>query len=246
MSPLTAPFSPTTADADSAVALDGIAQRLGRVWALRGISLTIGAGELVAVVGHNGSGKTTLLRVLSTVLRPMRGRGSVFGLDLQRDANDVRALSSMLTHHAGLYGDLTARENLEFAQRMSGDAPNDEIVRAVLARVGLADVADGRVRTFSSGMQRRASLARLFLRQARLLLLDEPYNSLDPRGGELVDQLLTDVRSRGGTALVVLHDLDRSGVDFDRIVELRNGRVARDEPRARRAFAHRVPAGASA
>ena len=246
MSLLTGPNTSATTDRGSAIVLDAIAQRLGRVWALRGVSLAIPPGELVAIVGHNGSGKTTLLRVIATALSPTRGRGTIFGADLQRDANDVRAMSAMLTHGAGLYGDLSARENLEFAQRMSGDAPNARLIEESLARVGLTDVADARVRTYSSGMQRRASLARLFLRQPRLLLLDEPYNSLDPHGGALVDELLSDVRDRGGVGLVVLHDLDRSGVDFDRIVELRAGRVIRNGPRAQRNFPRLVPAGAFA
>jgi ABC-type multidrug transport system ATPase subunit len=75
-------------------------------------------------------------------------------------------------------------------------------------------------------MQRRLSLARVFLRGARLLLLDEPYNSLDPAGGALVDELLLETRARNGAGVVVLHDLDRSGVAFDRVIELREGRVA--------------------
>jgi heme exporter protein A len=229
-----------------AIALDGIAQRLGRVWALRGVSLAIPPGELVAIVGHNGSGKTTLLRVIATALRATRGRGTIFGADLARDANDIRAMSAMLTHGAGLYGDLSARENLEFAQRMTGDPSDPTVIDHALARVGLTDVADSRVRTFSSGMQRRASLARLFLREPRLLLLDEPYNSLDPRGGGLVDELLTDVRERNGVGLVVLHDFDRAGVEFDRVIELSGGRVTRVDGRARRTHSRRVPAGASA
>jgi heme exporter protein A len=233
-------------DRSPAIALEGIAQRLGRVWALRGVSLTIPACELVAVIGHNGSGKTTLLRVIATALRPTRGCGTVFGADLTRDANDVRAMSAMLTHGAGLYGDLSARENLEFAQRMAGDAVDPSVIDRALTRVGLAAVADSRVRTYSSGMQRRASLARLFLREPRLLLLDEPYNSLDPGGGALVDELLTDVRARGGIGLVVLHDLDRSGVEFDRIIELRAGRVAGVNIRSRISYPHRVLAEALA
>jgi ABC-type multidrug transport system ATPase subunit len=110
---------------------------------------------------------------------------------------------------------------------MSGEPEDPAAIADALERVGLTHVANERVRTFSSGMQRRVSLARLFLRRARLLLLDEPYNSLDPGGGRLVDDLLNDVRSRGGSGVVVLHDLDRSGVEFDRIVELTRGRVTR-------------------
>jgi heme exporter protein A len=211
---------------DFAIELDGVAQRLGRSWALRGISLRIPAGDLVAVVGHNGSGKTTLLRTIATILRPTRGNGRVFGFDLRKQAESVRGCCSMLTHGDGLYGDLTAAENLEFAQRMAGERIDRAMIADALARVDLTHAADQLVRTFSSGMQRRAALARLLMRRTPLLLLDEPYNSLDPRGRGLVDELLLEVRRRGGAGLVVLHDLDQSGVAFDMTVELSQGRVA--------------------
>ena len=216
-----------------AIVLNEVAQRLGFRWALRGVTLAVEPGELVAVVGHNGSGKTTLLRVVSTAIRPTRGDGSVFGYDLRREADGARAQLTMLTNGGGLYADLSASENLEFAQRMSGSLVDHSLIKYALERVGLGDVGSARVRTFSSGMQRRASLARLFLRQARLLLLDEPYNSLDPAGGKLVDELLAQARTKSGAALVVLHDLDRSGITFDRVIELREGRVAHKRaPRA--------------
>jgi heme exporter protein A len=225
----------------AAVELRDIALRLGRVWALRGVTLRIASGEMVAIHGHNGSGKTSLLRVIATALRPNRGHGSVYGLDLVRDANAIRACCSLLTHGAGLYGDLTATENLQFAQRMNGEPVNPAAIEHALDRVGLADVARQRVRTFSSGMQRRAALARLFLRQHRLLLLDEPYNSLDPAGRRLVDELLFEVNSQGGSAIVVLHDLEQSRVVFDMTVELQAGRVGhvlrRADSDARRAVA---------
>ncbi|HEY9228350.1 MAG TPA: ATP-binding cassette domain-containing protein, partial [Gemmatimonadaceae bacterium] len=144
-----------------------------------------------------------------------------------RHARERRARRTMLTHGAGLYGDLTAAENLEFTQRMMGERTNAAAIADALARVGLAHAADQRLRTFSSGMQRRASIARLFLSRTPLLLLDEPYNSLDPDGRLLVDELLRDVQARRGSALVVLHDLDQSGVDFDTTVEMASGRISR-------------------
>ena len=217
----------TSSIREYAIELDGIAQRLGRSWALRGVSLAVPAGDLVAVVGHNGSGKTTLLRVIATLLRATRGAGLVFGYDLHRQSDEVRARCSMLTHGDGLYGDLTAAENLRFAQRMAGDAVDEALIADVLERVDLTRAAEQRVRTFSSGMQRRAALARLLLRRTPLLLLDEPYNSLDPRGRSLVDDLLSEVRARGGAGIVVLHDLEQSGVEFDMTVELNQGRVVR-------------------
>jgi len=212
-------------DAVRAISIDDIAQRLGGRWVLRGLSLRVDPGECVAVVGHNGSGKTTLLRVLSTVLRPTRGTGSIFGHDLVRDADGVRASCAMLAHGGGLYGDLTAAENLEFAQRMMGDRADRLAIKHALERVGMGAFANTRVRTFSSGMQRRTAVARLYLRDARLLLLDEPYNSLDGDGVSLVDELLASVRSKGGAAVVVLHDLERTNIEFDRVIELAQGRI---------------------
>ena len=219
-------------DAVRAISIDEIAQRLGGRWVLRGLTLRVDPGECVAVVGHNGSGKTTLLRVLSTVLRPTRGTGSIFGHDLVRDADGVRASCAMLNHGGGLYGDLTAAENLAFAQRMMGERADMPAIKQALERVGIGAFANTRVRTFSSGMQRRTAVARLYLRDARLLLLDEPYNSLDGDGVSLVDELLASVRSKGGAALVVLHDLERTNTEFDRVIELAQGRIVRGATRS--------------
>ena len=208
-----------------AISIDDVAQRLGGRWVLRGVSLRVDPGECIAVVGHNGSGKTTLLRVLSTVLRPTRGGGTIFGHDLVRDADAVRANCAMLNHGGGLYADLTAAENLIFAQRMMGERVDHAAIHRALERVGIGPFANNRVRTFSSGMQRRTAVARLYLRAARLLLLDEPYNSLDGDGVALVDELLASVRAKNGAAVVVLHDLERTNTKFDRVVELAQGRI---------------------
>lgn len=184
------PASPSIEEAVPAISIREIAQRLGGRWVLRGISLSVEPGEVVAVVGHNGSGKTTLLRVLATALRPTRGAGRIFGHDLVRDADGVRAECAMLSHAGGLYADLTAAENLAFAQRMMGGNVDMEAIHHALDRVGIRRFANTRVRTFSSGMQRRTAVARLYLRDARLLLLDEPYNSLDGNGVALEVLLL--------------------------------------------------------
>src|SRR5699024_1559041 len=117
------------------------------------------AGEVVAVIGHNGSGKTTMLRVISTALRPTRGNGRVLGHDLRTNPNAVRDGVSMLTHSGGHYADLTAAENLEFAQRMLGSAVERASIEAALEWSGLARVSHLRVRNFSSGMRRRLALA---------------------------------------------------------------------------------------
>lgn len=203
--------------------LNGLARRFGTRWALRGVTLDVQPGEVVGIVGHNGSGKSTLLRVISTALRPSAGEGWVCGHHLLRDAIEVRRKVGFLAHAPGLYEDLTARENLIFAARML--AIPESGIDGAIDRVGLTHVLDERVRGFSAGMLRRLALARLILASPTLLLLDEPYNNFDPQGIELVNEVIQDARSGGGSALVVLHDRRQGERVLDRIVELGRGAV---------------------
>ena len=210
----------------AAVELAGVAHRLGHRWALRGLTLRVEPGEVVALIGANGSGKTTLLRILATALVPTRGSALVFGHDLRAEPEPARAVTAMLGHATGLYDDLTAVENLRFAQEMCGAGWSTAGIEAALDTVGMRDHGRTMVRTLSSGMRRRIALARLILRRARLLLLDEPYNSFDEVGAALVDSLVRDTASLGGAAVVATHDLARSGgMRFDRVVALSAGRV---------------------
>lgn len=207
----------------AAATMNRVTRRFGRRWALRGVSLTIARGEVVGVEGHNGSGKSTLLRILSTAIRPTGGDAQVFGEDVVRAADAVRAQVAFLTHYPGLYDDLSADENLRFACRMLGI--DHARIPEVLARVGLEREGREVVRTFSAGMQRRLSLARLLLQRPRLLLLDEPYNNFDPAGIALVNEVVREVRAEGGSAMIVLHDRHSAGDTLDRVVRLRQGVV---------------------
>jgi heme exporter protein A len=207
---LLAPRSTDTATAaGTAVSLTGVTRRFGHKWALRGIELHVGLGELAVIQGPNGGGKSTLLRVIATALPMTGGQGIVLGLDLSREAGAVRRHCGMLGSLNGLYEDLSARENLLFAARMLDVRQPPNAVRDVLDRVGLARDADERVRFFSSGMQRRLALARVLLREPRLLLLDEPFNTLDADGANLVNECIAGTLERGGSAIVVLHDAAR-------------------------------------
>jgi heme exporter protein A len=206
-----------------ALQLAGVARKFGRRWVLRGTDLEVGRGEIVALLGRNGSGKTTLLRVASTALRPTRGSVHVFGEDAVATARTVRPWIGVLGHHAGIYDELTAAENLGFALRMAGLRADRVAIEQVLAQVALDGEADELVRGFSAGMRRRLALARLLMRPPRLLLLDEPYASFDDDGIDAVNGFAVDVARTGGAVLVATHDLARGAGIFDRALRIEDG-----------------------
>jgi heme exporter protein A len=212
-----------------AVELEQVARRFGRQWPLRAVSMRVDRGEGVALLGRNGSGKTTLLRILATTLRPTRGSGRVFGHELVQDADLVRERIGILSHAPGLYPDLTAAENLEFAQRMYGDAVEQRAIDAALDRVGMAAHARERVRVFSAGMTRRVALARMLLKPHDLLLLDEPYASFDTEGIAMLNDVLLEARSRGAAVLIATHDPDRAATVCGRMLEIDAGQLVEIE-----------------
>jgi heme ABC exporter ATP-binding subunit CcmA len=208
---------------DRAINVIGLGKRFGARWVLRGVSLEVRRGEAVALLGPNGSGKSTVLRILGTLLNPNSGSGSVNGLDIVRNASGVRGQVGYLAHTPGLYDDLTARENLRFAADMLG--LTYAAAESSLERVGLGHVAGDRVRGFSAGMQRRLALARLVLRNPRVLLLDEPYSNLDGEGVELMNSVIAGIVGSGGAALVALHELAPAKAMLDRTLTLFEGRI---------------------
>lgn len=213
--------SDQTSTSSAALAFESVTRRFGRRWALRGVTLAVAPGEIVGVLGHNGSGKSTLLRIGASALKPTSGQVR-FGESAAGDLHDKgRSRIGLLAIQSGLYDDLTAWENLRFAVAMLGTRTTG--IGEVLERVGLADFAHERVRGFSSGMQRRLSLARILLQSPSILLFDEPYNSLDVQGIALVNEVLRDACSKGASALVVVHDPQNAQGLFDRAVTLHNG-----------------------
>jgi heme exporter protein A len=203
--------------------LSRVAHRFGPRWVLRGCSLTVEAGEAVALLGGNGAGKTTLLKVAATLLRPSRGSGRVLGCDLLTDPDGARGSIGMMGFSPGLYEDLTADENLRFACRMRGEIPDDLKIHAVLEEVGLGEHARLRVRGFSSGMRRRVALARVLLHTPRLLLLDEPYAALDDEGADRINDVIRRIVAAGGAVVAATHDLPRARGVVDRVVRIEGG-----------------------
>ena len=200
-----------------AIEAQHLARRFGRRWALVDVSLQLGRGEVMIVAGRNGSGKTTLLRVLATAIRADGGRAVVGGFGLaQRE--EIRRISALLAHQSYLYESLTARQNLELVARQH--------INSILDRVGLSARADDPVSTFSAGMRKRLSFARVLLQEPSIAFLDEPYGQLDPEGFGLIDEVVSELRKRGAAVIIATHQLERVGALADRRITLEAGRVA--------------------
>lgn len=192
---------------------------------LRGIELSLQAGERVALLGANGAGKTTLLRILAGLTRPGNGTITLGGLDLIRQTREAQRRVGFVAHQPYLYDDLTVLENLLFFARMYDVERAQERATLLLQRVGLGKKARERVRVLSRGQLQRLALARAFLHSPQLLLLDEPDTGLDQEGLALLIALLQEHHAHGGTILFTTHDLESAAQRSDRVVMLSNGRV---------------------
>ena len=175
------------------------------------------------VAGRNGSGKSTLFRILSTAIRPDRGSANVLGFDLVKQRYDVRKGVALLSHYSYLYESLTAAENLRVVAEHRGVSRNG--LRELLDRVRLGHRANDAVNTFSAGMRKRLSFARVLLQQPRIVLLDEPYGQLDPEGFALVDEVVHELQDAGVTVLIATHQLERGGRIAEDAIVLEQGRI---------------------
>lgn len=204
----------------------------GSTHVLHDVSLELGAGEGLTLLGPNGTGKTTLLRILATLLRPTAGSLRIAGADAVREPDTAREAIDMVGHGSWIYEDLTAIENLRFWTVMGGHDAAPPRLRAALESVELDTVANQRARTFSAGMKRRLALARVLLGRARLLLLDEPFTGLDRAGRKWLSEYLMSFKTRGGALVVATHSFDAGAGVADRVAILAGGRIVLDRPAA--------------
>lgn len=212
--------------------------RLGTTQALRGVSISVAAGEVVAVMGSSGSGKSSLLHCLAGLLRPDEGSVCVAGIDLSGLSD--RARSRLRLERLGLvsqFGDLvpelTLRENVELPMRLLR-RPGREVrrdTRDLLERMGIADVADRRAGEASGGQVQRAAVARALAHRPPIVLADEPTGALDTATGDRVLQALLDQARDGGAAVLLVTHEARVAAHADREVILRDGGLVADETR---------------
>jgi heme ABC exporter ATP-binding subunit CcmA len=191
--------------------------------ALRDCTLTIAEGSCCALLGRNGAGKTTLLRILAGLSPFQQGSVKLFGEKPRSDK--ARRQVGFLGHGIGVYEDLSARENLEFFASIAGVAKCASVAASWLRRVGLERVAGMPVRQFSRGMRQRVALARTFLHAPKLLILDEPFTSLDDRAIAMLGDLLNESRQRGATIVLSTHQLREALAIASHVALVENGRL---------------------
>jgi phosphonate transport system ATP-binding protein len=235
---------------DAAVlAVRGISKTFGARRALENVSLSAGAGEMVALIGPSGSGKSTLLRSITGLVAIDRGDGAIdaMGLRVQavgRVSNNVRqarARIGFIFQQFNLVARLTLFTNaalgslgrVGFWRGLLGRWPPEVKTRAMaaLARVGVAEFAGQRAGTLSGGQQQRGAIARALVQEADLILADEPVASLDPVAARRVLEILRRLnREDGLTVIVSLHQVEYAQAYCDRVVALKEGRVVYDGP----------------
>lgn len=183
--------------------VDGLARRFGRRWAVAHVDLDVRPGQALLLTGPNGSGKTTLLRCLSTAIKAHQGQIRLDGQPLWESRGTLRAQIGYLAHLHRIYEDLSGRENLEAWARLGGY--DRSRVPDLLRRVELDPTRRDPAKTYSAGMRRRLALAITLLKQPRLMLLDEPFASLDPPGRLLLGGVIQELRQTGCTVVMASH-----------------------------------------
>lgn len=211
-----------------AVEAEGVWKYFGDYPALRGARLQVSKGACLALLGRNGAGKTTLLRILANLSRPGKGEVRVFGL--ASHTSEARRRIGYLGHGIGVYDDLSAVENLILFGQLLGVAAPRELALNALERVGLTRVKDGLAREFSRGMRQRLAVARAFLHDPELLILDEPFTSLDDRAVGVLQKLLAEALNRGATIIMSTHQIREAMELATDVALLERGKVVYSGP----------------
>jgi heme ABC exporter ATP-binding subunit CcmA len=205
------------------LAVRDLKKTFGRLTALNSLSLDLASGEFLTIFGRNGAGKTTLLKIVSSIIRTYSGNVTLFGKNLKQADEDTRRRIGFVSHESLLYRDLTVRDNLAFYARLYRVSSGTRKIEDMIKKVDLEAKSAVPVRALSRGMRQRLSLARAFIHEPSLLLLDEPFTGLDERAAEILDGFLDEFIEGGGAVIMATHDIERGWNHAHRIAVLDRG-----------------------
>ena len=202
-------------------------KHFGAVAAVRDVSLRALDGRITGLLGPNGAGKSTTLRILYTVLAPDSGDALIDGVSATRNPLEARRRIGVLPHSAGIYPNLTARENIAYFGSLHGlsRAERDSRTEEMLSLLEMQEFADRRAKGFSQGQRVKTALARALIHRPRNILLDEPTNGLDVMAVRSLRRLLGKLRDEGHCVLLSSHVMQEVGALCDEVVVIAHGRV---------------------
>ena len=213
---------------------EALTKRYGERLAVDGVDLEIARGEVFGLLGPNGAGKTTTVRMLAGLVAPSAGAAWIDGRRVDPEDGDVRARVGLLTETPGLYGRLSARENLALYAELYGVDEPERQVRRYLELLGLWARRDDPAGSFSKGMRQKLAIARALVHEPRVVFLDEPTSGLDPEASRVVRDFIAELRAEGRTIVLCTHNLDEADRLCDRVGLLRKRLVRTDTPSALR------------
>jgi ABC-2 type transport system ATP-binding protein len=210
-----------------AIEVRGLVKRFGDVRALDGVDLSARQGQVLGLLGPNGAGKTTLVRVLATLLKPDAGTARVLGLDVQREAAELRERIGLAGQYAAVDENLTGLENLTMVGRLYGAGRGSAKARGreLLERFDLVEAAGRPTKAYSGGMRRRLDLAAALVARPPVLFLDEPTTGLDPRSRLSLWAVIEGLVAEGTTVLLTTQYLDEADRLADAIAVIDHGRL---------------------
>ena len=213
------------------IRVDGIYKSFGKVRAVSGVSFEAPDGRVTGLLGPNGAGKSTTLRVLYTVLKPDEGSASIDGIDVVGDPLRARQRIGALPHGAGLYPQLTARENIAYFARLCGidKAEVDDRVDEIVRLLEIDGFAERRTKGFSQGQRTKVALARALVHDPQNIILDEPSNGLDVMATRSLRELILKLKDAGRCVLFSSHIMQEVAALCDDICIIANGKVAIDD-----------------
>ena len=214
--------------ADNVIEALGLTKRYDGVAVVKAISFSVARGEIFGLLGPNGAGKTTTILMLLGLSDISEGQARVLGHDPVREPLAVKRRVGYLPDQVGFYDNLSAADNLRYTARLMGidRDEREEKIAASLDHVGLHDVADHAVQTFSRGMRQRLGLAEILMKDAQIAILDEPTSGLDPQATAELLQIIRNLKTRNVSVLLSSHLLDRVQSICDRVALFNKGEIA--------------------